>query len=145
MREINFKEQQILFAVRKLLTEKVNEYLRDLPFQIPIVEFGIFRSDTVIAPLISISSCEQTEKERIVKQDTYSITATFPVLDNRESELYCYAYAAALQKALDDDVTLGGIADSALITSKKYILPKKTGCGENWEIIISMQITIEAL
>ena len=81
----DFIEHKIIGAVKRLLTGKVNDVLRGLEFQIPIIEFGIFRGDTVIAPLVSLSSCEQTEKERIIKQDTYSIIVTFPVLDTVES------------------------------------------------------------
>jgi hypothetical protein len=138
-------EEAITGAVKKLLTGKVNDVLRGLEFQIPIIEFGIFRGDTVIAPLVSLSSCEQTEKERIIKQDTYSLTVTFPVLDTVESELFCYAYAAAFQKALCEDLTLGGVADKAVITSKKYVPPKKADCGMEWETIITLRVTVETL
>jgi len=138
-------EEAIIGAVKRLLTGKVNDVLKGLEFQIPIIEFGIFRGDTVIAPLVSLSSCEQTEKERIIKQDTFSVTVTFPVLDSVESELFCYAYAAAFQKALCEDVTLGGVADRAVITSKKYVPPKKADCGMEWETIIILRITLESL
>ena len=138
-------EEAIIGAVKRLLTGKVNDVLRGLEFQIPIIEFGIFRGDTVIAPVISLSSCEQTEKERIIKQDTYSVTVTFPVLDTVESELYCYAYAAAFQKALCEDLTLGGVADRAVITSKKYVPPKKADCGMEWETIITLRVIVENL
>jgi len=140
-----YTEEAIIGAVKRLLTGKVNDVLRGLEFQIPIIEFGIFRGDTVIAPLVSLSSCEQTEKERIIKQDTYSITITFPVLDTVESELYCYAYAAAFQKALCEDVTLGGVADRVVITSKKYVPPKKADCGMEWETVISLRIIVERM
>jgi len=140
-----YTEEAITGAVKKLLTGKVNDVLRGLEFKIPIIEFGIFRGDTVIAPVVSLSSCEQTEKERIIKQDTYSLTITFPILDTVESELYCYAYAAAFQKALCEDVTLGGAADRAVITNRKYIPPKKADCGMEWETIITLRITLENL
>ena len=65
-----FIEQRIISAVRGLLTGNFNAYLLQLDFQIPVVEFGIFRGVNVIAPLITLASCEQTEKERIVKQDS---------------------------------------------------------------------------
>jgi hypothetical protein len=140
-----YTEEAIIGAVKRLLTGKVNDFLRGLEFQIPIIEFGIFRGDTVIAPVISLSSCEQTEKERIIKQDTYSVTVTFPILDTVESELYCYAYAAAFQKALYEDLTLGGAADRAVITSKKYVTTKKTDCGMEWETIITLRVTVDSL
>ena len=145
MSEIIFIEQKIINAVKKLLTGKFNDYLREFDFQISFVEFGIFRGVNVIAPLIALSSCEQTEKERIVKQDTYSVTVTFPVLDSVESELFCFAYADAFNKALGDDVTLGGVADRATITNKKYVPPKKVNCGMDWELIITLRIIVEGL
>jgi len=143
--DLYFIEQQIIDAVRKLLTGKVNDVLKDLDFQIPFVEFGIFRGVNVVAPLIMISSCEQTEKERIVKQDIYSMSVAFPVLDSVESELFCFAYADAFYKALGDDVTLGGVVDRAVITAKKYVPPKKAGCGMDWETVISLRIIVERL
>ena len=140
-----FIEQKIINAVKELLTGYFNAYLLQLDFQIPVVEFGIFRGVNVIAPLISLSSCEQTEKERIIKQDTYSLAITFPVLDTIESELFCFAYADTFSKALCDDVTLGGIVDRATITNKKYVLPKKVNCGMDWELIITLRVIIEGL
>jgi len=140
-----FIEQRIISAVSKLLSGKFNDYLRLLDFQIPFVEFGIFRGVNVVAPLISISSCEQTEKERIVKQDIYSMSVAFPVLDSVESEMFCFAYADAFIKALGDDVTLGGVVDRAVVTAKKYVPPKKAGCGMDWETVISLRIVVERM
>jgi len=57
---MEFIEQKIINAVKKLLTGKFNDSLREFDFQIPFVEFGIFRGVNVIAPLIALSSCEQT-------------------------------------------------------------------------------------
>jgi len=140
-----FIEQKIINAVKKLLTGKFNDCLREFDFQIPFVEFGIFRGVNVIAPVINLSSCEQTEKERIVKQDTYSVTVTFPVLETVESEMFCFAYADAFNKALCDDVTLGGVADRVVIINKKYVPPKKSDCGMDWELIITLRIAVEGL
>jgi len=67
---MEFIEQKIINAVKNLLTGKVNNYLHEFDFQIPIIEIGIFRGINVIAPIIALSSCEQTEKERIIKQDS---------------------------------------------------------------------------
>jgi len=140
-----FTEQKITNAVKKLLTGKFNDCLREFDFQIPLVELGIFRGVNVIAPVINLSSCEQTEKERIIKQDTYSVTVTFPVLDTVESEMFCFAYADAFSKALGDDVTLGGVADRAVIINRKYVQPKKANCGMDWELIITLRIIVESL
>jgi len=143
--DLYFIEQRIITAVRGLLAGRVNELLRGFEFQIPFIEFGIFRGVDVIAPVIAITSCEQTEKERIVRQYTYSISVSFPVLDTVESEVYCFAYADAFNKAVSEDVSLGGIVDHAVISNKKYTPPKKNGCGMEWEAVISLRITVERL
>jgi hypothetical protein len=57
--------------------------------------------------------------------------------------LHCYAYSGAVSRALYDDPTLGGTVDRAVITGKKYIQPKKTHCGDGWQVIISVRLTIE--
>jgi len=143
--DLYFIEQRIINAVKKLLSGYFNSYLLQLDFQIPVVEFGIFRGVDVIAPLIVLTSCEQTEKERIVKQDIYSVTVTFPVLDSVESEMFCFAYANAFNKALGDDVTLGGVVDRATVTAKKYVPPKKINCGMDWEVVLTLKIIVEGL
>jgi len=143
--DLYFIEQRIINAVKKLLSGYFNSYLLQLDFQIPVVEFGIFRGVDVIAPLIVLTSCEQTEKERIVKQDIYSVTVTFPVLDSVESEMFCFAYADAFNKALGDDVTLGGVVDRATVTAKKYVPPKKINCGMDWEVVLTLKIIVEGL
>jgi len=143
--ETSFIEQRIITAVRKLLLGKFNDILREFDFQIPFVEFGIFRGVNVIAPFINLASCEQTEKERIVKQDIYSMSVAFPVLDSVESELFCFAYADAFNKALGDDVTLGGVVDRAVVTAKKYVPPKKINFGMDWEIVLNLKVTIETM
>jgi len=59
--------------------------------------------------------------------------------------LFCFAYADAFQKVLVDDETLGGVADRATVTAKKYAPPKKANCGMDWELVISLRITVEAI
>jgi hypothetical protein len=92
--------------------------------------------------VVALASCERTEKERIVLLDAYSLTVTFTMPENPESELYCYAYATAFDKALGEDVTLGGVADRAVITGKKYNQPKKPHCGEDWEVVVTVRVTV---
>jgi hypothetical protein len=141
----NFIEQQIISAVRGLLTKKVNELLGEMEFNIPLVEFGNYSSDTAIVPVISLASCERTEKERIILLDAYSLTITFSFLETPECELFCYAYSAAVCKALGENPTLGGVADRAVVTAKKYVPPKKADCGQGWEAVISMRVTVEGM
>ena len=138
-----FTEEAIIGAVKRLLTGRVNELLGELQFNIPLIEFGIFRGDNVIAPSIQLTSCEQTDKERIIKLNTYSLTITIPVLEDIESEILCFAYANSIKKALGEDTTLGGIANRTVMAGKKYVPPKKPDCGMEWELIIYLRVTIE--
>jgi hypothetical protein len=59
--------------------------------------------------------------------------------------LYCYGYAYAFGKALGEDITLGDIADRAVITGKKYLPPKKPNCGEGWGLVLSLRVIVENL
>jgi hypothetical protein len=130
-------------AVKRLLSGRVNEILRDLIFQIPFIEFGDYGGGSVVTPMIALSSCARTEKERILRIDAYSLTITFSLNDTKESELHIYAYSSTVSRAIYDNPTLGGIADRATITSKKYLSPKKPQCGEGWGLIISLRLTVE--
>ena len=116
----DFVEARIIGAVRGLLSGAVNERLKELKFEVPLVEFGNYGDGHTISPVVTLASCEQTEKERVIRQDVYSLTITFSVQESEDSELYCYAYSAALGRAFYDDPTLGGIVDRAVITGKKY-------------------------
>ena len=138
-----FIEQQIIDAVRKVLIGRVNELLSESEYQIPLIEFGSYQGGNSIVPGITLSTCERTEKERIVRLDSYSLTITFSLTETPESELYCYAYAGALSRAVYDDPTLGGVVDRAVVAGKKYVQPKKPYCGENWEVTINLRVTIE--
>ena len=141
----DFIEKEIIEAVKKLLKSRVNELIRGFEFQIPFIEFGNYQDMSAITPVLSLRSCERTEKERIIKQDAYSLTITISVPETHESELHCYAYSNAISEALGEDVTLGGIADRAIITGKKYAPPEKPNRGIEWELIVSLRITAEAV
>ena len=139
----DFIEIQILNAVRELLTDKVNELLGDMPLQIPFIEFSDYKGGAAIVPVVALSSCERSEKERLLLIDAYSLSITFNVPETADVELFCYAYAAAVGKALYLNPTLGGVADKVLVTEKKYIKPKTANCGQDWQVVINMRITIE--
>ena len=147
----NLIEIRIIEAVRKLLAGRVNELLGESEYQIPLIEFGNYQDGNSIVPGITLSSCERTEKERIIRLDSYSLTITFSLSETSspqetlESELYCYAYSGAVSRALYDDPTLGGMVDRAVIAGKKYVSPKKPHCGEGWEVVISLRVTIEGM
>jgi len=138
-------EQRILGAVRKLLTGRVNELLNKMQYAIPLIEFTSYQGGAVIVPAICLSTCERNEKERIVLLDAYSLTISFDVPETPESDFFCYAYAAAVCKAMGEDPTLGGVADRAVVTGRKYISPEKLKCGENWKAVITLRITIEGV
>jgi hypothetical protein len=140
-----FIEEAIIGAIKKLIAGRVNEILNNWNFLIPLFEFSDYKGSTAITPVITLSSCEQTEKERIIRLDTYSMTITISTAENSESELYLYGYSHALSKALNEDVTLGGVVERAVITNKKYIPPKKPNCGMDWELVISLRITVEEM
>ena len=139
----DFIELQIVSAVRELLTGKVNELLGDMPLQIPFIEFSDYKGGAAVVPVIALSSCERSEKERLLLIDAYSLTITFNVPETADVELFCYAYAAAVGKALYLNPTLGGIADKVLVTEKKYIQPKMANIGKDWQVLISLRITVE--
>jgi len=141
----DFIELQIVSAVRELLSGKVNELLGDLMFFIPLVEFGNYGGVDVVVPVVALASCERTEKERLILVDAYSVSITFSLPDMEESEFNCYAYSAVVSKALEVNPTLGGIAERAFITGKKYIEPKKAGCGEGWQLVITLRVTVETI
>jgi hypothetical protein len=138
-------ELRIIGAIRKLLKGRVNELLGDLEFLIPPIEFGSYSGGSVVSPVVMLASCERTEKERIIRQDAYSLTVTFCVPETPESELHCYAYAASVCKAIGENPTLGGVADRAVVIGKKYVPPKHPKCGEEWEVVISLRLTIEEM
>jgi hypothetical protein len=139
----DFVETRIITAIRKMLTGRVNELLGEMECPIPVIELGEYRGGLAVVPVIALATCERTEKERIIRLDAYILTITFSFLDMPESELYCYAYSGAVGRAVFDDPALGGVVDRAVITGKKYVPPKKAGCGQGWELTISMRITVE--
>jgi hypothetical protein len=142
---ILYTEEAIFGAVKCLLTEKVNELLGDLDFPVPLVEFSNYGGTTAVVLAITLATCEQSEKERIVQLDAYTLTITFSFPETPESEIYCYAYSAAVRKALEEDTTLDGVANRTVITGKKYVSPKKPNCGQGWELVITLRITVEEM
>jgi hypothetical protein len=130
-------EPRILCAVRKLLTGRVNELMQNAELKIPVID------DYLMNPTIELTSCEQTEKERIIRVDAYSLTITFLMPDTPESELHCYAYAGAISRVIYENPTLGGVAERVSIAGRKYIKPTKSNCGEEWRLVISLRITVE--
>ena len=138
-------EPMIISAIRKLLTGRVNELLGEMEHSVPLIEFTEFTGGDVVVPVINLATCERTEKERIIRLDTYSLTITFSLPEMPESELHCYAFSGAVGRAFYDDPTLGGVADRAVVTGKKYIEPTLPNCGEGWKLIVTLRITVEGI
>jgi len=139
----DFIEQQIIEAVRGILTGLVNEILGQWQFVVPLFEISEYQGRAAVVPAVTLSGCERTEKERIVRLDAYSMSISFSLQETPESELYCYAYANAFCKALEKNPTLGGIADRAVVTGKKYTPPNKRCGGNEWEVTINVRVTVE--
>jgi hypothetical protein len=140
-----FIEEAIIGAVKSLLTVRVNEMLGDMQITVPIIEFSDYRGGGVVVPVIALVSCEKSEKERIIRLDAYSLSITFTLKETPDSEKHCYAYAAAVCKAVRENPTLGGVVDRSAVIGKKYQPPKKATGGNEWEIVISLRLTVEGL
>jgi hypothetical protein len=138
-----FIEEILLNTVKKLLSGRVNELLEETEYPIPLVEFCNYRGGSAVVPVIVFSTCERSEKERIIRLDAYSLTITFTVPENPGGERNCYAYASSVATALGENPTLGGVADRAELTGKKYVPPKQSGTGGDWEVILTLRITVE--
>jgi len=138
-------EIQILEKIRGILTGRVNEILGQRQFIIPLFELSEFQGRSNIVPVVSLSNCERTEKERIIQQDAYYLTISFSVNETEESELYCYAYSTAVSRAIEENPTLNGIVDRTVIIGKKVLPPKKANCGMDWEVTINLRITVETM
>jgi hypothetical protein len=138
-------EENIINSPKSLLSGRVNEILGEAELPIPPVEFGGSGGGSAVVPVLSFSACERTEKERIIRLDAYSLTVTFSLPETPEGELFCYGYAAAMELALMENPALDGAASRAVITGKQYRPPKHDHCGEGWEVILSLRVTVEGV
>jgi hypothetical protein len=138
-----FIEEKIINSVKKLLSGRVNELLGEMKYFLPPIEFDDCRDGSAMVPAITLSACERSEKERIVRLDAYALTIAFALPENSYGERNCYAYAAAVAAALGENPALGGVADRAALTGKKYKGPKTPHCGEGWEVVLTLHITVE--
>jgi hypothetical protein len=135
-------EEIIINSLKALLSGRANELLRETEYPIPPIEFGSYRGGSVVVPVVSLSTCERSEKERIVRLDAYTLTITFTVPEWPEGERNCYAYASSVATALRGNPTLDGIVDRAELTEKKYVPPKQAGIGGEWEVILTLRIIL---
>jgi hypothetical protein len=135
-------EENIINSVKKLLSGRVNALLGETEYPIPPVEFGNYRGGSVVVPVISLSTCERSEKERIVRLDAYTLTVTFTVPENPEGERNCYAYASSVTTALGENLTLSGAVDRSELVGKKYVPPKQSGTGGDWGLVLTLRVTV---
>jgi hypothetical protein len=146
----SFIEEIIINSLKSLLTGRVNELLEETEYLIPPIEFGNYRDGSVVVPAIALSTCERSEKERIIRLDAYTLTIAFAVPEHPSDqrsigERNCYAYAASVATALGENPTLGGAATRAELTGKKYVPPKQSGTGEGWEVILTLRVIVEGM
>ncbi|GHV13771.1 hypothetical protein FACS189491_09170 [Spirochaetia bacterium] len=127
-----FIEEKIINAVTSLLAGRVNELLEESEDRIPLIEFGYGA-----APVIRLVAGELGEKDRVIRSEAYTAAIVFNV-PGQDGERDCYAYADAVGRALGDDPTLGGAADRAVMTGKKYTCDPR-------ELAITLRITIEGM
>jgi hypothetical protein len=68
-----FIEEILLNSVKKLLSGRVNELLGETEYPVPPVELGSYRGGSAVigacSPAITLSTCERSEKERIIRLD----------------------------------------------------------------------------
>jgi hypothetical protein len=100
-----FIEEIIINSLKSLLAGRVNKLLGEMEYPIPPVEFGSYRGGSFVVPVIAISTCERSEKERIIRLDAYTLTITFAVPEHPSDqrsvgERNCYAYAALVAAVL---------------------------------------------
>jgi hypothetical protein len=138
-----FIEENIINSVKTVLSGRVNELLGETEYPIPPVEFGDYRGGSVVVPVIGLSTCERSEKERIIRLDAYTLTITFAVPEHPEGERNCYAYAGVVATALRENPTLGGMAERAVLAGKKYAPPKHPGAGEEWEVELKIHVLVD--
>jgi hypothetical protein len=136
-------EEIIIHSVKKLLSGRVNELVGETEYPIPLVEFGNYRGGSTVVPVITLSTCERSEKERIIRLDAYTLTITFSIPEHPDGERNCYAYAGAVAAALGEDPALGGVASRAELVGKKYSPPKQSGTGEDWGVMLTLRVVVE--
>jgi hypothetical protein len=142
-------EEILLNSVKKLFSGRVNELLGETEYPIPPIEVGSYRGSSAVigacSPAITLSTCERSEKERIIRLDAYTLTITFAVPEYPAGERNCYAYASSVATALLENPALGGAASRAVLTGKKYAPPKQSGIGAGWELVLTLRVIVEEM
>jgi hypothetical protein len=140
-----FIEETLINSVKSLLAWTVNDILAESELSIPLIECPALNTAggySVTVPAVRLTAGERTEKDRIIRLDAYTLTVTFS-LPGQDGERNCYAYAGAVEKALNMNPTLDGVADRAVLVKKEYKAPKHAGTGEGWEAVLTVRVTVE--
>ena len=135
-------EIELLERLEILFLGRVNELLYDEEARLaPFRDFsgvGLASHDKIRAGL-NIDECEQTEKERLLKMCAWTITIDFKVRDDGERKRFYYG--TALEQALFEDRTLGGLAASISLIKTKY---SRLGI-DSYEIIMTLRASAQQL
>jgi hypothetical protein len=43
---------------------------------------------------------------------------------------------------LGEDPALGGVAERAILTGKKYVEPKTPQCGDCWNVVLTLKVSV---
>ena len=140
-------EEMIVNGVKRLLVKDVNKLLEGLDFHVPCFEFGNHGGREAVVPGVALSSCERTEKERVVFVDAYAVEITVPVEDiwGCDGERLVFSYGAAIDGAVRLNGSLDGTVSRVVITGKEFIPPKKPRCGDCWVLVMRLRVTVEGL
>ncbi|GHU40836.1 hypothetical protein FACS1894190_08210 [Spirochaetia bacterium] len=114
-------EEQLIEMINEILTSTVNFYLSEMEEFVPLVELSSSGKlgSYGVCPQIELSEAARTDKDRIVRTDAYTMTITF-VMNSQNNKRDVYCYAAALESAINDDPTFGGVADRVAFVNRKY-------------------------
>jgi hypothetical protein len=124
---------------------RVNELLGETEYPIPPIELSNYRGGSIVSPVITLSACERSEKERIIRLDAYTLTIAFAVPEYPAGERNCYAYASTVATALREDPAMDGVASRVVLTGKKYSPPKQCGTGGDWGLVLTLRIIVEEM
>lgn len=146
-------EEAILIAARALLTGEVNAILAHIEeeeadeVRCPNLEVPSGFSAPPARPGhydLSIAQAETEEKDRIVKVSRYALTVSVEA-SGRFPAMQCYRYAAAVERALQENPTLGGVASYVSVTRKNYVFPKVPEGGEPHRLTLTVTVCREAV
>ena len=101
------------------------------------------RGSRLPSAIVTIGKAETTEKDRIVRRETFKATVSIRPSGERRA-LQCYRYAAALSRVIAADPTLGGIATASFVTAKDFLFPGYAGREDGYRALITVTVSMEA-